>query len=224
MQDINDRQSKIYRHIFPEEELSAKEVLWKILIDVILQKYIKDNDTVLDIGGGQCLFINNIKCGKKFANDLNPDITKYADKDVVTIHERADNLSTIGDASINVVFASNFFEHMKDKDELERVIAEIKRVLTLNGLILVIQPNIRYAYKEYWDVLDHYIPISDKSLTDLLMINNFKIIKCYPRFMPWSPKHRLSRFTFLLKIYLRMPLIWPLFGKQLFVAAQKTQD
>ena len=221
MQDISAKQSKMYKHIFPEEELSAKEVLWKILIDEVLQEYIKDNDTVLDIGGGQCLFINNIKCGKKFANDLNPDIIKYADKDVITIQERADNLSTVQDESIDVVFASNFFEHMKDKDELERVIEEIKRVLAVNGVLLVIQPNIRYAYKEYWDVIDHYIPISDSSLSDLLIINNFKIIKCHPRFMLWSPKHKLSRYAFLLKIYLRVPLLWKIFGKQLFMAAKK---
>jgi ubiquinone/menaquinone biosynthesis C-methylase UbiE len=224
MENINEKQSRMYKHIFPEEELIGKEKLWKILIDEILQKYIKDNDTVLDIGGGQCLFINNIKCGKKYANDLNPDIKKYAGKDVVTIQERADNLSTIPDESIDVVFASNFFEHMKDKDELEKVIEEIKRILTVNGLLLVIQPNIRYAYKEYWDVIDHYIPISDRSLIDLLCINNFRIKTCYPRFLPWSPKTKLSKFTILLKIYLRIPLLWRFLGKQLFLVAQKLPD
>jgi predicted SAM-dependent methyltransferase len=221
MKHISEKQSKMYKYIFPEEELAAKETLWKILISEILQKYIKDNDTVLDIGGGQCLFINNIKCGKKYANDLNPDIVKYANNDVITIQEKADNLSMIPDKSIDVVFASNFFEHMKDKDELEKVVEEIQRILSVNGLLLVIQPNIRYAYKEYWDVIDHYIPISDSSLKDLLIINNFKIIKCYPKFMPWSAKHKLSKLTFLLKVYLRVPLLWKIFGKQLFLAAQK---
>ncbi len=223
MNNVSEKQSLMYKHIFPEEELAAKEELWKILIEEVLQGYIKKDDTVLDIGGGQCLFINNIKCRKKYANDLNPDLKKYANSDVVTIQERADNLSTIPDESIDVVFASNFFEHMKDKDELERVVVEIKRVLSVNGLLLVIQPNIRYAYKEYWDVIDHYTPISDSSLSDLLMINNFNIIKCHPRFMPWSPKHKLSKFTFLLKIYLRIPFLWKIFGKQLFLAAQKSR-
>lgn len=224
MQNTGEKQSIIYKHIFPDEELEAKEALWKILIDGMLQKYIKDNDTVLDIGGGQCLFINNIKCGKKYANDLNPDIKKYANSDVIAIQERADNLSSIPDKSIDVVFASNFFEHMKDKDELENVILEIRRVLAVNGKLIVIQPNIRYAYKEYWDVIDHYTPISDRSLSDLLVINNFKINVCYPRFMPWSPKTKLSKFTFLLTIYLRFPLLWKLFGKQLFMVAQKLPE
>jgi SAM-dependent methyltransferase len=224
MQNISEKQSKMYKHIFPEEELAAKETLWKILIDEILQKYIKNNDTVLDIGGGQCLFINNIKCGKKFANDLNPDVKKYAAKDVLTIQERADNISSIADESIDIVFASNFFEHMKDKDELEKVILEIRRILAVNGKLIVIQPNIRYAYKEYWDVIDHYTPISDKSLSDLLIINGFQIKTCYPRSLPWSPKTRLSRFLVLLKIYLRIPLVWRFFGKQLFIVAQKLPE
>jgi ubiquinone/menaquinone biosynthesis C-methylase UbiE len=224
MQNISEKQARMYKYIFPEEERIGKEKLWKILIDEVLQKYIKNNDTVLDIGGGQCLFINNISCGKKYAVDLNPDVKKYADRDVITIQERADNLSAILEESINVVFASNFFEHMKDKDELEKVIVEIKRILSVNGLLFVIQPNIRYAYKEYWDVIDHYIPISDKSLTDLLVINNFRINICYPRFLPWSPKTRLSKFTVLLKIYLRIPFVWRFFGKQFFVVAQKIPE
>ena len=224
MENRDEKLSRMYQHIFPEEELAGKEKLWKILIDEILQKYIKKNDAVLDIGGGQCLFINNVRCGKKYAVDLNPDIEKYADKDVTTLHERANNISSIPDGNMDVVFASNFFEHMKDKDELESVVAEIRRILTLNGLLLVIQPNIRYAYKEYWDVIDHYIPISDKSLSDLLIINNFRIVHCYPKFMPWSPKTKLSRFTVLLKIYLKIPLLWRFFGKQMFMVAQKNSS
>jgi SAM-dependent methyltransferase len=222
--NTGEKLSRMYQYIFPEEELAAKEALWKILINEVLQKYIKVNDTVLDIGGGQCLFINNIRCGKKFAVDLNPDIIKYAGPDVITVQQKADSLVAITDGSIDVVFASNFFEHMKDKDELERIISEIKRILKINGLLLVIQPNIRYAYKEYWDVIDHYIPISDKSLSDLLIINGFGIIRCNPRFLPWSPKTRLSKFTALLVIYLRMPLLWRIFGKQLFLVAQKRTD
>ena len=224
MHNTSEKQAKLYQHIFPEEELAGKENLWKILIEEVLQKYIKETDTVLDIGGGQCLFINNIKCGKKYANDLNPDIRKYAAKDVQTIEETADNISSIADESVDIVFASNFFEHMKDKDELERVILEIRRILAPNGKLIIIQPNIRYAYKEYWDVIDHYTPLSDKSLSDLLTITGFRITTCYPRFLPWSPKTRLSKFLLLLKIYLRIPLAWKFFGKQLFMVAQKLPE
>ncbi len=224
MKISSDKLSGIYKRRFSEKELQIKERLWGILIDEVLQKYIGMNDSVLDLGGGECLFINNVRCGNKYVVDLNPDTKTYANNDVTTIQERADNISSIPDGSIDVVFVSNFFEHMKDKDELERVISEIKRVLVVNGLLLVIQPNIRYAYKEYWDFHDHYIPISDKSLTELLGLNDFVVRECYPRFLPYSTKSRFSGFTGLLKIYLRIPLLRHLVGKQLFLVAQKPEE
>jgi SAM-dependent methyltransferase len=221
MKKLSEKLSGIYRRRFSDEELVTKNQLWEILINEILQKYVRDNDSVLDIGGGECLFINNIKCGNKYVVDLNPDTERHANDDVTTLRESADNITSIPDKSIDVIFVSNFFEHMKDKNELERVVSEIKRVLVGNGLLLVIQPNIRYAYKEYWDFFDHYIPISDKSLTELLRLNDFGIKICYPRFLPYTTKNRMSGFTGLLKIYLRFPLLWRIFGKQLFLVAQK---
>lgn len=224
MENIKEKLSKIYRNRFSEKELIEKQKLWKILIDDVLQKYIKANDSVADVGGGECLFINNIKCGKKYVIDLNPDTKRHANKDVIVINERADNISAIPDRDIEVVFVSNFLEHMRDKDELEKVIAEIKRILVLNGLLLIIQPNIRYAYKEYWDFHDHYIPISDKSLAELLRIKKFQIKACYPKFLPYTTKSRFSRFSLLLKIYLRTPFLWRIVGKQLFIVAQNLSD
>lgn len=223
MSNTNDKLSEMYRLRFPEEELIIKRNLWRVLVEKIIQKYIKDTDKVLDVGGGECLFINNVKCAKKYVVDLNPDVIKYADKNVTVIRTSADNISTISDGSIDVVFVSNFFEHLKNMDELEKVMAEIKRILIKNGLLIVIQPNIRYAYKEYWDFPDHYIPISHNSLSETLMLNNFMIKVCYPRFLPWRPKGKLSRFIFLFKIYLSFPLIWKLFGKQAFIVAQYNQ-
>ncbi len=223
MEKTDEKIARLYRHRFSENELIFKEKLWKILIREIIQKYIRDYDTVVDIGGGDCQFINNIRCGKKYVVDLNPDTKDFANNDVSAIHANADNISYLSDGSTDVVFVCNFFEHMKSKHDLERVIVEIRRILSPTGLLLIIQPNIRYAYKEYWDFYDHHIPISDSSLTELLNIYNFRIKTCYPRFLPYTTKSKLSRFSFLLKIYLRLPLLWHVFGKQLFIVAQKSQ-
>ncbi len=222
MGNIDDKLSKMYKIRFPEKEIPMRKKLWRVLAEDFLQQYIKNNDTVLDLGGGLCLFINNVMCGKKYVVDLNPDLKNYANDNVITLQESGSNISPVSDESIDVVFVSNFFEHLKDISELDKVIEEIRRILKPNGLLLVIQPNIKYAYKEYWDFPDHYLAITDNSLSEMLMINNFQINVCYPRFMPWSPKNsRLSRFTFLLKIYLKVPLLWKLVGKQMFLVAQK---
>ncbi len=214
--------ARMYSLRFPEEEFEIREKLWNILIEEFLQKYISDGDTVLDLGGGLCLFINNVRCRKKYVVDLNPNLNRYAGEGVIALQESADNVASVPDGTIDVVFVSNFFEHLKDMDALDGVLVEIARMLKPDGLLLVIQPNIKYAYREYWDAPDHYLPISDTSLTEMLMINDFQIQSCYPKFMPWSPKEsRLSSFTFLLKIYLRMPFLWKLFGKQMFIFARK---
>jgi ubiquinone/menaquinone biosynthesis C-methylase UbiE len=225
MVNTDEKLARMYRLRFPEEEFSMREKLWKVLVDDFLQKYINDDDCVLDVGGGLCSFINNVRCRNKYVVDLNPDLKKYAHENVIAIQESADNISTISDESMDVVFVSNFLEHLKDREELERVILEISRILRKEGKLLIIQPNIKYAFKEYWDFPDHYIPISDKSLSELLTMHDFQIKSCYPRFLPWSPKSsKLSRFIFLLKIYLRVPILWRLFGKQLFLEAQKPSN
>jgi len=222
MDNKEEKLSRMYKLRFPERELATREKLWKVLVDNFLQEYIKNDDTVLDLGGGLCSFINNVKCGKKYVVDLNPNLNKYANKDVIAIQESANHIPSVSDGCVDVVFVSNFFEHLRNMDELDEVIEEIKRILRPGGLLLVIQPNIKYAYREYWDFPDHHLAITDNSLSELLMINDFHIKTCFPRFLPWSPKSsRLSNIIFLLKIYLRMPVIWRFMGKQLFLVAQK---
>lgn len=221
IENLKARLERMYKVRFPLEELKKKEKLWRILIDIVIQRYIKETDTVLDIGGGECLFINNIRCGKRYVVDLNPATKVYADKNVIVINETAINISPINDGEIDVVFVSNFFEHLRDTNELEKVIAEINRILKKRGLLIVIQPNIHYAYKEYWDFPDHHIPISHNSLGELLIMNGFIIKVCYPRFLPWRPSGKLSNSGFLLKVYLRSPFFWRFFGKQALIVAEK---
>ncbi|GAB4534960.1 MAG: hypothetical protein Fur0020_01960 [Thermodesulfovibrionia bacterium] len=220
IKNVKERLHRMYKVRFPQEELEKKEKLWRVLIDVMIQRYIKETDTVVDIGGGECLFINNIRCGKKYVVDLNPATMKYANKDVIVINESAVNIYPVKDGEIDVVFVSNFFEHLRNTDELEKVIAEIKRILKEGGLLIVIQPNIHYAYKEYWDFPDHHIPLSHNSISELLIMNGFIIKVCYPRFLPWRPKGKISNSEFLLRAYLGFPFLWRLFGKQAFIVAE----
>ena len=58
---------------------------------------------------------------------------------------------------------------------------------------LIIQPNIKYAYKEYWDFFDHQLPFTERSFGEALMIKKFEIHELYPRFLPFTIKTRFSR-------------------------------
>jgi len=215
---------KLYKQRFTSLELESKKRLWKTLIDSFLQKYIGETDVVLDLACGYCEFINNVACGRKIAVDLNPDATQFASEDVKVVHNPANDLHDIENGSIDIVFVSNFFEHLQSMQELLEVVQEINRVLRQGGKVLIIQPNIKYAYKQYWDFLDHRIPLSDVSLVELFHLVDFEIVKCYPRFLPFSTKSSPSKSSFFLKLYLRIPMVWRIFGKQTFLVARKLNE
>lgn len=217
---MHNRIDKLYSERFNKSELEKKQRLWKILCAEFFQKFISPNSALLDMGAGYCEFINNIKAKEKYAVDLNPDTPRFAATGVKVFTCQATNID-IPNNSIDVVFISNFLEHMETKDEVLSVLNEAYRVCKSGGKILVLQPNIRYIYKNYWDFFDHKVPISDKSLVEGLELVGFKIVKIYAKFLPYTTKSKIPWNVFIIKVYLRMPFAWNLFGAQAFAIGQK---
>ncbi|MFH1440770.1 MAG: class I SAM-dependent methyltransferase [Candidatus Omnitrophota bacterium] len=209
----------IYKRRFRGEE-EFRNKMWQILCNDFFQKYIPKDATVLEIAAGYCEFINNISAKRKIALDLNPDIKNYAKEEVETIGSSSTDMRQIKDYSCDIVFISNFFEHLS-KEDILITLREAYRVLKTGGKILILQPNIRFCYKDYWNFFDHVCPLDDKSLTEVLEINNFKIIKLIPKFLPYSTKSKFLKATFLIKLYLKFPILYQIFGKQTFICAQK---
>ncbi len=212
---------ELYDHRFAPEERAQKNKLWKVLCQSFFQRYVSESDVVVDLGAGYCEFINNIRCARKIAVDVNEETRRYAVKDVTVIVKPATDFSYSEDASVDIVFASNLFEHLPSKDELMTVLSGIHQVLRPGGKLLILQPNIRYAYKEYWDYFDHYLPLSHLSLTEALQLAGFTIEEVRPRFLPYTVKSLLPKSGFLLKIYLRLPPLQLLLGKQMFMVAAR---
>jgi hypothetical protein len=71
---------------------------------------------------------------------------------------------------------------------------------------------------------DHITPLDDRSITEALEISGFSIKKCIPRFLPYSTKSRLPKSLMGLKIYLMVPFLWKLFGKQFLIIAEKVNN
>lgn len=213
---------KIYQARFDPATIAAKRELWNVLVEHFLQRYIPADAAVADIGGGYCEFINAVRCRKKYVVDLNPDVRSYAEADVEIIMSGASEISVLPDASLDVAFASNFFEHLPSKEVLFEVLIEIRRVLKSGGKLLIIQPNIKYAYREYWDFIDHHLPLTENSLGEALIATGYYIAECIPRFLPFSVNSSPSKSTKLLRLYLKMPLAWRVFGKQTFMIGVKS--
>src|SRR3989344_3519123 len=182
---------RIYNKRF-STELQFKNELWDVLCTDFFQKYISEDAAVLDIGAGYCEFINNIKAKQKTALDINPDVNKFAAKDVKIIISESGSIKQIKDKTIDVVFASNFFEHIPKKD-IVRTIREMNRILKTEGKCLILQPNFRYCHKDYWMFFDHITPLDDRCMIEILEVNGFEVIECKPKFLPYSTKSNIPK-------------------------------
>jgi len=213
---------KLYANRFDSRQMQAKVALWKVLIDEFLQDYVPSKSVVLDIGGGYCEFINQIRAQEKCLIDLNPDAKLFANADVKVLNIDVLNLDnhTSFTEQFDRIFISNFFEHLRNKEELVEIISFCFDALKPSGSLLVIQPNFKYSYKEYYDFIDHQLPITHLSLQELLQTVGFKVEEMIPRFLPFSTKGRPAS-PLLLKVYLKLPFLWRFLGGQMFVKASK---
>jgi ubiquinone/menaquinone biosynthesis C-methylase UbiE len=218
---MEDQLEKLYDRRFSGEELHQKNQIWAVLCKCFFQRFIPREATVLDLGAGSCEFINNIDCARKYAVDINKHAGRFANEDVTLVSCPATDLACLAEGSIDIVFMSNFLEHLANKDDVLSTLAEIFRVLRVHGRIMVLQPNIRFLSREYWDFFDHHIPLSDKSLVEALELAGFTIERVIPRFLPYTTKSRLPRRPFWVGLYLTIPFAWRLIGKQAFILGRK---
>lgn len=214
--------SEYYKNRFSSQEEKNKNLMWKVLCKFYLQKFVRNSDTVLDLGAGYCEFINNIECKKKIAVDINPDVKKYANKNVKIINKGVFDISKKMNNSVDVVFVSNFLEHLNTKDEVVDILNRVNKLLKSGGKIILLQPNIDLVKESYWDFIDHKVALNTKSIKEALEISNFKIVLFIKRFLPYTTKNRrIPMLIFLLKIYISLPSFLRLLAGQTFVVAVK---
>ncbi|HSX45315.1 MAG TPA: methyltransferase domain-containing protein [Candidatus Saccharimonadales bacterium] len=204
-----------------DKNIKKRDVMWKVLCSDYFQKFIDRDEVVLDLAAGYCEFINNIKCKTKIAVDINDQTKKLAKKDVKVYKALSTKLPKELTGKIDVVFTSNFFEHLESKAELIQTLKEIHRVLKPHGRLLILQPNIRLVGNQYWDYVDHTLPLTEKSLVEAFNLTGFKQTYCKVRFLPFTANSRLPAWPMLIKLYLKVPLIQLIMGKQTFAVAEK---
>ena len=221
MKDSGAELQNLYHQRFPEQELAQKSAIWKVLCKHFFQRFVLPSDTVVDIGAGYCEFINNIEAAHKIVVDLNPDVKRFAADGIRVINESCTSIGALESNSVDVVFMSNFLEHLPSKEMVLDTFREAHRILRKDGRIIALQPNIRFLYAEYWDFFDHHTALSDRSLVEGLQLAGFTPVKVIPQFLPYTTKSRLPKAAWLVRLYLLFPPIWRLLGKQALVVAKK---
>lgn len=229
----------MYRHRFDDADRVRINNFWDLFFERFLQEYIPAQGTVLDLAAGSCEFINRVSSARRIAVDLNPDLDARAADGVETYACRSDNLEPITDATVDLVFTSNFFEHLSSPEELMGTLAECQRVLRPGGRIVVLMPNLRAVGARYYDYLDHKLPVTDRSLVEALGLTGFRPTRVIPRFLPYganpagtvatnAPGSALGRVLgkprvhrAVLASYMSMRPAWKLFGGQMLVVAER---
>jgi SAM-dependent methyltransferase len=198
-----------------------RDDVWKVLTADFFQRLISPDATVLDLGCGWGEFVNNIAAAKKYGMDLNPESRDRLGSDVELLEQDASREWPLTANCLDCVFTSNFFEHLRTKDDLRRTVEQIYRCLRPGGQLICIGPNIRCVPGSYWDFWDHYLPLTERSLGGMLELLGFQIERRVARFLPYQMSGRRPAPLPLLRLYLRLPFVWPIVGRQFLVIARK---
>ncbi len=69
----------------------------------------------------------------------------------------------------DAIFVSNFLEHLNSQEEVAIFLKRLYSTIKNGGRIVIMGPNFKYAYKEYFDFADHKIILSELGVTEHLM-------------------------------------------------------
>lgn len=213
----------LYRIRFERDFLPRKVDIWRVLCREYFQRFVSESATVIDVACGYGEFINNIVCKTKIAVDLNTDTKNHLSPDVRFFSLSANDLSPVGESVADVLFTSNFLEHLPDKIALDNFLTQVMRVLKPGGSYLILGPNLRYLPGKYWDFYDHHLGLTHLSLSEALELKGFRVARCIDKFLPYTTQSALPTHPTLVKLYLKVPFMWRVLGKQFFIVATKVK-
>ncbi|MEH6482679.1 MULTISPECIES: class I SAM-dependent methyltransferase [Pseudomonas] len=201
-----------------------RDAVWRILCVDFFSEYISHNSVLLDLGAGWGEFSRNVQAGNKYAMDLNPDCGDRVTGHSTFLHQDCSTTWPIEDAVLDIIFTSNFLEHLPSKDLVEKTLHEAFRCLKPGGKIICMGPNIKFVHGAYWDYWDHFIPFTEDSMAEVLSLKGFNVVEKVDRFLPYTMSGAGGTRAPLIavKLYLKLPFAWRFFGKQFLVIAEKS--
>lgn len=198
-----------------------RDAFWRILCEQYFQPMIGLEKDILDLGAGWGEFINHIRGRRKYAMDLNPDGATRVTDGVTFLMRDCAQVWPLSDNTLDVVFTSNFLEHLSDRAAVNRTLAQAFRCLKPGGRIICLGPNIKYVGGAYWDFYDHCLPLTHASLAEAMQLADFRMLKIVPRFLPYTMSAGKPPPLTLARFYLKLPVLWRWFGRQFLLIGEK---
>lgn len=223
MEPQREQLAKEYQLRFAAQR-EYRNAVWRVLTAELFQQFVPRDGTVVDVGCGWGEFINNGDARKKFAIDLNPDAAQRVNAGVQLIQQDCSAPWPLDPATVDCVFTSNFLEHLPNKPAVEATLIQAHRALRAGGCLVCMGPNIRYLHGEYWHFWDHYVALTDSSLCEVLQLTGFLIELRVPRFLPYRMSGKRELPLIFVRWYLRLPIVWPMVGKQFLIITRKPTE
>lgn len=209
---------KVYKHRFSPEEVEAMAGVWRVLIDDFFARWIGKDDAVLDIGAGYCNFINHVTAARRVAIDANPAVEENCADGVEFIE--ASRLSGVDlGGGFDVAFMSNFLEHLDSANDVLTLLADTRKLLNPGGRVIILQPNFELTGSKYFDFIDHKTVLTDKSLVEALELTGYRVTYLKKYFLPYTSKSALPKKPWMVRLYLKMPIVHRFMAGQSVVVA-----
>ena len=210
----------MYAQRFSDADARRKLAVWRELTRW-LQRYVPLEAAVLDLACDRGAFINQIRAAERWAVDVR-DVRQHLDPGVRFVQSDGLSLREVMPAkSMDVVFVSNYLEHLPSADVVIEQLKVVFDLLKPGGRAIVLQPNIRLTGAAYWDFLDHRTALTDKSLEEAGRTAGFQTEELVTRFIPYTTKSRFPQNPWIVRAYLALRPLWPLFGQQSLYVARK---
>ena len=218
--ELQSQLQTIYSNRFDGLTPYRNEV-WKVLVVQFFSRWVRPDQAILDLGCGYGEFINHVSAAKKFAMDLNPATENLLRPGIRFFQQDCSGAWPLPAHSLDLIFTSNFFEHLPFKSALQKTLLEAYRCLKPGGCLIALGPNVRYLSGEYWDFFDHHLALTERSLAEVLTMSGFAVETAVPKFLPYTMSQGFRPPIFMLHLYLKLPFLWRFFGRQFLVVGRK---
>ena len=118
----------IYNERFGGKE-DYRRGVWRVLMADFFARYVNGCNAVLDLGSGYGEFINQVQAPVCYAIDLNPAAGRHLKPTVQWLQRDSSQPWPVPDGSLDLVFTSNFLEHLPDEPSLLATLREAHRCL-----------------------------------------------------------------------------------------------
>jgi len=197
--------------------LCFRQGVWREIVRYV-RRDVGPVNSLIELGSGYGDFINQFPARHRLAFDLNRKMGEFLVPDVKFYDRSAEDIGRLPKSSADMVFASNFLEHLDDR-RLERLMPLVRQVLVPGGRLVLLQPNYRLCADRYFEDETHVSIFSDETIGPFLSWHGFEVVKLVPGLLPFSMKSRLPKWPFLVRLYLMSPFK-PL-AAQMYVVAKR---